>query len=63
MEAGQIVGLMGLERAGKPRSSFPGRLYTPQHGDILFEVSHTLLRPPTIAMARAHVQNLAPSRP
>jgi len=38
MDAGQIVGLIGPNGAGKTTLfNCLGRLYTPQHGDILFE--------------------------
>src|SRR5439155_26335340 len=38
MDAGQIVGLIGPNGPGKTTLlNCLGRLYTPQHGDILFE--------------------------
>ena len=47
MSAGQIVGLIGPNGAGKTTLfNCVGRLYTPQHGDILFE-GRSIISAPT----------------
>ena len=63
LEAGQILGLIGPNGAGKTTLfNCLSRLYTPNHGDILFEGSSLLGRPPhriaEIGIARTF-QNLA----
>jgi branched-chain amino acid transport system ATP-binding protein len=63
LEAGQILGLIGPNGAGKTTLfNCLSRLYTPNHGDILFEGSSLLDRPPhriaEVGIARTF-QNLA----
>ena len=63
LEAGQILGLIGPNGAGKTTLfNCLSRLYTPNHGNILFEGSSLLGRPPhriaEIGIARTF-QNLA----
>jgi len=63
MAAGQIVGLIGPNGAGKTTLfNCVGRLYTPQHGDILFEGS-SIIASPTHHIAELGIgrtfQNLA----
>jgi branched-chain amino acid transport system ATP-binding protein len=63
MEAGQIVGLIGPNGAGKTTLfNCLGRLYTPQHGDILFE-GQSIIAAPTHHIAELGIgrtfQNLA----
>jgi branched-chain amino acid transport system ATP-binding protein len=63
MAAGQIVGLIGPNGAGKTTLfNCVGRLYTPQHGDILFE-GRSIIASPTHHIAELGIgrtfQNLA----
>jgi branched-chain amino acid transport system ATP-binding protein len=63
MATGQIVGLIGPNGAGKTTLfNCVGRLYTPQHGDILFE-GHSIIAAPTHHIAELGIgrtfQNLA----
>jgi branched-chain amino acid transport system ATP-binding protein len=63
METGQIVGLIGPNGAGKTTLfNCLGRLYTPQHGDILFE-GQSIIAAPTHHIAELGIgrtfQNLA----
>jgi branched-chain amino acid transport system ATP-binding protein len=63
METGQIVGLIGPNGAGKTTLfNCLGRLYTPQHGDILFE-GQSIITAPTHHIAELGIgrtfQNLA----
>jgi len=63
MAVGQIVGLIGPNGAGKTTLfNCVGRLYTPQHGDILFE-GRSIIASPTHHIAELGIgrtfQNLA----
>jgi branched-chain amino acid transport system ATP-binding protein len=63
MSVGQIVGLIGPNGAGKTTLfNCVGRLYTPQHGDILFE-GRSIISAPTHHIAELGIgrtfQNLA----